>query len=378
MSRSALPAHPWLPLGSAQIIDWKYLGSSAATRGATAWTGRVGGEPVLIRTWSSDNTTTFEFNFLSYEELTGSIVVTTDRSEPARLRLEVSIDVDQRLGYTDALELVEHSRTGLHGATVRTVDARLGPTLDDLVDPPLAVDAEILEYAPESALGTSCGLWIAQLLTAVKARLLDGDSPAEAAAIAARAPQARLEPPEPQAQLTPPSDPEPVPDLEPEFDSEPAYAPEPIVEEDLEPDYDFEPEPTPVPEPPPEPRRKDKPAARRTRENIDPPARKAPRPPPPEPESPDKLLATTNTGDSWEVVDEETFIGRSKQCAIVLKSQRVSRKHASVTRDDDGFYINDLGAANGIWAGTEKIDRERIEHGAEYIIGDVLMTFHHG
>ncbi len=361
MSRSALPPHPWLPLGSAQIIDWKYLGFSAASRGATAWTGRVGGEPVLLRTWSSDNTTTFEFNFLSYEELAGSIVVTTDRSEPARLRLEVSIDVDERLGYTDALELVEHSRTGLHGATVRTVDARLGPTLDDLIDPPLAVDAEILEYAPESALGTSCGLWIAQMLSAVKARLLDGDAPAEAAAIAAHAPQARLEPPEPQAQLAPP-------------EPEPAYEPEPMPEEDLEPE--FEPEPTPVPEP--EPQRRDKPAARRTRDSIDPPPRKAPRPPPPEPESPDKLLATTNTGDSWEVVDEETFIGRSKQCAIVLKSQRVSRKHASVTRDDDGFYINDLGAANGIWAGTEKIDRERIEHGAEYIIGDVLMTFHHG
>jgi len=368
MSRPALPApaHPWLPLGSAQIIDWKYLGLAASSRGATAWTGRVDGEAVLVRTWSSENTTYFEFAFLAYEELAGTVVVTTDRSEPARLRLEVSVDIDQRLGYTDALELVEHSRTGLHGATVRTVDARLGPSLDDIVEPPLAGDAEILEYAPESALGTRCGLWLAQLLAGVKVRVLGEDTPAESAA-PARAPQARLEPPTPPIP-PPPSRAEPEPEYEPadEFEFEAELEPEPELE------------------PTPEPRRAPKPApaARRPRETIDTPAptpaRPAPRSRPPEPAAPDKLLATTNTGDAWDVVDEETFIGRSKQCAIVLKSQRVSRKHASVTRDEDGFYINDLGAANGIWAGTEKIDRERIEDGAEYIIGDVLMTFRHG
>lgn len=365
MSRPARPAppHPWLPLGSAQIIDWKYLGLAASSRGATAWSGRVDGESVLVRTWSSENTTYFEFAFLAYEELAGTVVVTTDRSEPARLRLEVSVDIDQRLGYSDALELVEHSRTGLHGATIRTVDARLGPSLDDLIEPPLAVDAEILEYAPESALGTRCGLWLEQLLAGVKTRLLDEEAPVESL-VAARAPQARLEPPE--APIPPPPPP-PAPEPEPQFEPEP--------------DDEYEFEMDPEPEPTPEPRRAPKPApaARRPRETIDTPApRAAPRSRTPEPAAPDKLLATTNTGDAWEVVDEETFIGRSKQCAIVLKSQRVSRKHASVTRDADGFYINDLGAANGIWAGTEKIDRERIEDGAEYIIGDVLMTFRHG
>jgi hypothetical protein len=88
-----------------------------------------------------------------------------------------------------------------------------------------------------------------------------------------------------------------------------------------------------------------------------------------------KLNCTTNQGESFEITSEETFIGRSKQCAIVLKSQRVSRKHACVTKEADGFYINDLGAANGIWAGSEKIDREKIETGDEFIVGDVVLTF---
>ena len=61
-----------------------------------------------------------------------------------------------------------------------------------------------------------------------------------------------------------------------------------------------------------------------------------PAPPPPVQPADDidksrRLFAATNTGDSWEVTDEETYIGRSKQCTIGLKSQRVSRKHASCT-----------------------------------------------
>ncbi|MCA9554530.1 MAG: hypothetical protein KC933_31130, partial [Myxococcales bacterium] len=187
----------WLPLGSAQIIDWKYLGLAAASRGATAWAGRVGGESVLLRTWSSENTTYFEFAFLAFEDLAGTVVITTDRSEPARLRLEVNVDVEGRLGYTDALELVEHSRTGLHGATLRTVDARLGPSLDDLVEPPTSGDAEILEFAPESALGTSCGRWLNQLLAGVKTRLLEGEAPELAASQALQAPPAPAPAPAP-------------------------------------------------------------------------------------------------------------------------------------------------------------------------------------
>src|SRR5262249_29602022 len=65
-------------------------------------------------------------------------------------------------------------------------------------------------------------------------------------------------------------------------------------------------------------------------------------------ECPEKIVCTTNTGETFDITGQETYVGRSKQCAIILKSQRVSRKHACITREADGFYINDLGAANGI------------------------------
>jgi predicted component of type VI protein secretion system len=125
-------------------------------------------------------------------------------------------------------------------------------------------------------------------------------------------------------------------------------------------------------EPEPEPKKRSKRATIEEPSSVPPPPKVEKRP---ARKALGKLFATTNSGDSWEISDAETFLGRSKQCSIVLKSQRVSRKHASVTKEDDGYYINDLGAANGIWAGTEKIDREKIADGAEYIIGDVLVSF---
>lgn len=302
----------WLPLGSAALIDWKQLGRSASARGAMAFAARIGGEPVLLRTWTNETTTYYEFQFLAYEDMSGTLVVSTARPEDTRLRLTATLDVEHRIGYSDVSEFAQHARTGLYGSIVRTVEITTGDLPTDGLDSPTSAEAEIFEYAPESALLTSCGRWIAALLDCVRAQLLDGEEQVDAGPSASA--------------------------------------------------------PTPSPA-----------KKRPKREPVEPPVERA-APPPEKPRAPKRptigtLYATTNSGDSWEVTDQETFLGRSKQCSIVLKSQRVSRKHASITREDDGYFINDLGAANGIWAGTEKIDREQIVDGAEYIIGDVLVSF---
>ena len=318
----------WLPLGSAQLIDWKHLGRSASARGATAWATRIGSEPVLMRTWCNESTTFYEFFYLGHEAVAGSIVVATNRPEQTRLQVKVTAEVEGRLSYAEITELREHSRTGLYGVTSRTMDGRLTPDSLPTLSPG---HAEIFEYAPESALSTVCGTWLHELLGWVFETVTSGDSddvpvapavdipmPVESARPAAAVPASNASP---RPVFTPPEPPPPPPA---------------------------------DPLPPPRPAAPVSPAAAA---------------------SPDSLVATTTTGDRWEVNAPETYMGRSKQCSIVLKSQRVSRKHASITREDDGFYINDLGAANGIWAGTDKIERERIEDGSEYIIGDVLVSF---
>ncbi len=334
---------PWIPLGSAQLVDWKHLNRPQSARGATAWTSRIGSEPVLLRSWSNESTTFYEFYFLAHEGLNGTMVVSTSRPEPTRLRLKATIDVESRLGYSDIVEFQEHPLTGLHGSTIRTVEVSEGELHTERINNLTAAEAEILEYAPESALLTTCGWSIHSVLDAVRAQMLDGDDVLEHASTGHAPPRGermeRMDTPAGEAPIAPPPKKERAPT------PKPTSRPKETLEGPLEEPRKKAPDPVePV-------RAKDKPRKKMV------------------------LVASTNTGDTWEISEPETFIGRSKQCAIVLKSQRVSRKHATVTMEEDGFYINDLGAANGIWAGTEKIDREKIEDGAEYIIGDVLVTF---
>jgi hypothetical protein len=354
----ALPAEPvWLPLGTAQVIDWKYLGRAPSARGATAWLGRVGREPVLIRASTQETATTLEFLFLAHEELTGVLQVVTSRPVANRLRVEVRADVEGKVQHAETHELVEHSRTGLYGPTVRTMDgdlAALGlPEIGSL-------EAEVFEFAPESALSTTCGRWAQRALETVRAFVLDGvGEPAVEPALEQPSEPPVAAPPSRDVrrarEVEPDSEP-PAPRYEPPRPEPRAERPEPRAER---------PEPRPAPMAPPDRARPDPRSA----------APAAPTPSPPAKKRAPRLVVATNAGESWEVTDPETYIGRSKQCAIVLKSQRVSRKHASITQEGDGFYLNDLGAANGIWAGTEKIERERLEHGSEYIVGDVLLSF---
>ena len=319
-------AKTWLPLGSATVINWGHLGRPESTRGATAWVGRVGAEPVLVRTWSNESTTYYEFLFMGHEAMTGSMVIETNRAQPTRLQVKVSIDVEGRLSYAETTELAEHSRTGLYGVTTRTMEGRITPDRLETLTP---AHAEIFEYAPESALNTICGRWIHDLLFwAFEAASHDEEIEVSLGDVDMAEP------------APPPPAPAPAPAMR-------SNGPRPSP-----------PTKRPTPEPMPAP-----------------PVDLAPPPVAPRSNGPSVLVATTTNGDRWEVDSAETYMGRSKQCAIVLKSQRVSRKHASITREDDGFYINDLGAANGIWAGTDKVERERIENGAEYIIGDVLVSF---
>ena len=317
--RPEAPDATWLPLGNAQIIDWDRLGRSPSARGAAVWAGTLAGESVLVRIWCEETTTHFEFVALTRPAFAGEITVQVIRPDPQRVRVEAHASAQGSVEFRETFEFVEHPRTGLQAAATRACEVHLGDC-DPLAHLGLSpAEAEILEYAPESALHTGCADWLASVLSNIGRAIRDQE--------VIHAPQAHTPPPR-----RGPTNPQVRP-LE-----------VPVVEAQQAPQ---------TPAAPPHP------ASAAT----------------PKPVRAERLFAATNAGDSWELTEDETYVGRSKQCTVVLKSQRVSRKHASITREPQGWFINDLGAANGIWAGTDKVDREVIEDGAEYVIGDVLLTF---
>jgi len=81
------------------------------------------------------------------------------------------------------------------------------------------------------------------------------------------------------------------------------------------------------------------------------------------------------TGETFEVKDSQTTIGRSPDCDIFLDDVTVSRRHAVVTPGDTGFTIEDLGSLNGTFLNRSRIDRDVLENGDEVQIGKYRLIF---
>jgi hypothetical protein len=68
------------------------------------------------------------------------------------------------------------------------------------------------------------------------------------------------------------------------------------------------------------------------------------------------------------------LIGRGKHCDLIINSGKVSREHAAIVRDGDGYFIEDLGSSNGTWFEKKRITRRRIEDGDEYFVCSEKLT----
>ena len=68
-------------------------------------------------------------------------------------------------------------------------------------------------------------------------------------------------------------------------------------------------------------------------------------------------------------------VGRSQENDIVINDPNVSRKHARISRANNGFVVEDLGSTNGTLLDGAPIDRERIEGGDELTFGQSTARF---
>ena len=77
---------------------------------------------------------------------------------------------------------------------------------------------------------------------------------------------------------------------------------------------------------------------------------------------------TVITGDSF-------VIGRSRECDLVLDDPNVSRRHAELRREDDGWAVHDLGSTNGIKLNGRRSRGGRLNSGDEITLGVSRLTF---
>ncbi len=91
-----------------------------------------------------------------------------------------------------------------------------------------------------------------------------------------------------------------------------------------------------------------------------------------------RILSSDLNGLAGREVDSTvgpTLIGRSDDCTVVLKDSRISRKHARIEADGNGFRLVDLGSANGIYVGDERVAELRLKHGLKFRIGGTEFEF---
>jgi hypothetical protein len=81
-----------------------------------------------------------------------------------------------------------------------------------------------------------------------------------------------------------------------------------------------------------------------------------------------RLELTGDEGRLATVTGARFLIGRGRHCDLVIDSPKVSREHAVIRREADGWWIEDLGSSNGTWFQRNRVERRRIANGDEYYI----------
>ena len=77
----------------------------------------------------------------------------------------------------------------------------------------------------------------------------------------------------------------------------------------------------------------------------------------------------------YQLTESVTVIGRSRRCDIVLTDPNVSRQHAEIRKQDDGFMLLDLGSTNGTRVNRRDVKQVVLQHGDRIELGTTEFLF---
>ena len=82
-------------------------------------------------------------------------------------------------------------------------------------------------------------------------------------------------------------------------------------------------------------------------------------------------------GKRWPLNKPEFVIGRCEDCDIVLPDRQVSRRHLRVVRNEDGYFVEDVGSKNGTYVnGAQVRGSQQLQDGDEIqVVLSVRLLF---
>jgi diguanylate cyclase (GGDEF)-like protein len=89
------------------------------------------------------------------------------------------------------------------------------------------------------------------------------------------------------------------------------------------------------------------------------------------------IVSGPSTGRVHPVRDQETLIGRSKDCHVRVDDAGTSRTHARIVLAEDGRYLlEDLTSTNGTFVDGKRVQRQELSSGDRIYIGpNVIISF---
>lgn len=77
----------------------------------------------------------------------------------------------------------------------------------------------------------------------------------------------------------------------------------------------------------------------------------------------------------FPVAGSQVTIGRDPGNHVQLPDVKVSRHHAVLEPDGDGWVLRDLGSSNGSFINSHRVERQRLEHGDCLQLGPFTLYY---
>src|SRR5207237_10747442 len=87
------------------------------------------------------------------------------------------------------------------------------------------------------------------------------------------------------------------------------------------------------------------------------------------------VLQGRDKGRRYDLRGGGLTLGRDSTNPIHVNDNEVSRRHAEIRQDDQGYLLVDLGSSNGSFVNGEKVSERRLVTGDRVQLGRTLLLF---